>query len=141
MALLNREALLKRQELATKQVFLEGEDYVYVRAMTGYERDLFEQSILKEKVDEKGEFVGYDRVSENFRSKLAVLTICDEKGDLILNPDDYQQFSKSISIINLEKIIAEASELNKITPKDKEELLKKSKADQDGNSNSGSVVS
>jgi len=140
MALLNREALLKRQELATKQVFLEGEDYVYVRAMTGYERDLFEQSILKEKVDEKGEFIGYDRVSENFRSKLAVLTICDEKGDLILNQDDYPQFSKSISIVNLEKIIAEASSLNQITPKDKEELIKKSNAAQDGNSNSGSVV-
>lgn len=139
MGLLSREKLLQRQELPMEKVEFENGDYIFVRAMTGYDRGLFEQSILKEKLDNKGEFVGYDRSSENFRGKLAVLTICDESGNLILEPGDYDDFAKSISIAQLEKIIEVAQRLNVITPKDKEDLTKNSSAGDPGNSSSGSA--
>lgn len=139
MAQLNREALLKKQELKMRKVEFENGDYVFVREMTGYDRDAFENSIRKEKYNEKNEFIGYDQVSENFRSKLAVMTICDEVGELLLRPDDYVLFSKSIRIVELEKIIEAALDLNKISKKDKEELTKNLNAAPVDNSNSGSV--
>lgn len=139
MGLLSREKLLQRQELPMEKVDLGNGDYVFVRAMTGYDRGLFEQSILKEKLDNKGEFVGYDRASENFRGKLAVLTICDESGNLILEPGDYDLFAKSISIVQLEKIIEASQRLNVITPKDKDDLTKNLSAGDPGNSNLGSA--
>lgn len=139
MGLLSREKLLQRQELPMEKVDLGNGDYVFVRAMTGYDRGLFEQSILKEKLDNKGEFVGYDRASENFRGKLAVLTICDESGNLILEPGDYDLFAKSISIVQLEKIIEASQRLNVITPKDKDDLTKNLSAGDPGNSSLGSA--
>lgn len=139
MGLLSREKLLQRQELPMEKVDLGNGDYVFVRAMTGYDRGLFEQSILKEKLDNKGEFVGYDRASENFRGKLAVLTICDASGNLILEPGDYDLFAKSISIVQLEKIIEASQRLNVITPKDKDDLTKNLSAGDPGNSSLGSA--
>jgi hypothetical protein len=139
MGLLSREKLLQRQQLPMEKVEFDNGDYVFVRAMTGYDRGVFEQSILKEKLDAKGEFIGYDRANDNFRGKLAVLTICDENGDLLLEPGDYDLFSKSISIVNLEKIIEMSQRLNVITPKDKEDLTKNLSAGDPGNSNSNSA--
>jgi hypothetical protein len=140
MGQLTREDLLKRQNLKIEKVDLGDEEFVYVREMTGHDRDAFENSIVKQKFDNKGKYVGVEQMNEDFRAKLAVVTICDEKGDLLLEPREYLQFSKSISITKLEKIVKAASELNKITEKDKEDLVKNSEAAQADNSSSDSVV-
>jgi hypothetical protein len=137
--LLDRKSLLKKDVLEIVQVDLGNDEFVCVRSMTGHERDLFEQSLMKEKTDANGNLKGYDRSLEDFRAKLAVLTICDEAGELLLNPDDYTLLSRRMSIIKLEKIITAAQKLNKITEQDKEELVKNSEAAPDGSSNSGSV--
>lgn len=139
MGMLNKEMLLTKQALKIEKVEFESGDFIYVREMTGKDRDNFENSIMKARRDAKGDIKGYDQVLENFRSKLAVVTICDEKGDLMFAPNDANKLSECISISNLEKIVEVASNLNKITPKDKEDLLKNSEAAPDGNSNSGSV--
>jgi hypothetical protein len=139
--LLSREKLLSKCDLTIEKVELGNDEYVYVRSMTGYERDLFERSLTKEKFDSKGKLTGYDQSLENFRSKLAVLTICDEKGDLILAPEDYDALSRSIRIDKLEKIINAAQALNKITDADKDDIVKNSEAAPDGSSNSDSVES
>jgi hypothetical protein len=139
--LLSREKLLSKCDLLIEKVELGNDEFVYVRSMTGHERDLFEQSLVKEKLDKKGNLTGYDRSLEDFRAKLAVLTICDEKGDLILDPKDYDTLSRSIRIDKLEKIVEAAQNLNKITDKDKDDLVKNSEAAPDGNSNSDSAVS
>lgn len=135
--LLDRKALLTKQPLEKVKVDLGNDDFVYVKEMTGHERDLFEQSLSKEVVvDGKTE---YKRALEDFRAKLAVCVICDENGNTILQPNDYVAFSRAIGIKRLEKIIAEAQKLNKISDEDKETLLKNSAPAQDDNSNSGSV--
>ena len=113
-------------------------DIVYVRQMTGRERDQFEASLLKKKTNAKGEST-YEQNTEDFRAKLAVLTLCDEKGNSLLQPGDYSVLSQNMSAKRLEKIIIAAQKLNAITEVDKENLTKNSEADQDDNSSSGSA--
>lgn len=138
MGLLNRNQLLTKETLKIEKVMLNEEDYVFVRQMTGFERDAWEQTMGKfQKVGKKTEYVS---TLENFRSKLAVNTVCDEDGNLILTPADVDDFGKSISAEKLERIIEVAQRLNKISEEDKEELTKNSEADLHANSSSGSAV-
>jgi len=137
MALLDRKMLLTRQKLEIVKVDLTDGDFVYVRQMTGRERDLFEQSLLKETT--KDGKLNYERSLGDFRAKLAVVTICDESGTLLLQPKDYEVLSQSMTAANLERIVNEAQRINKIAEEDKEALIKNSDAVQDGNSNSDSV--
>lgn len=137
--LLDRSKLLAKQELQVKKVDLGNDEYVYVRQMTGRERDKFEQSLITEKKDAKGEFTGYDRNVEDFRAKLSVMTICDEKGELLLQPGDYALLSSNMSAARLEKIVNEAQELNKISEEDKENLVKNLGGDQVASSSSDSA--
>lgn len=129
MALLNREKLLTKEELKREKVDLGGGEYVYVRQMTGRERDAFEQSILK--VEDRADGgIEYKRAFEDFRAKLAVCTICDDKGELLLKSRDAAQLSMSMSAAKLELIVNAAQELNRITQQDKEALIKNSAGDQ-----------
>ena len=137
--LLKRETLLKREELKRVKVDLGNDEYVFVRQMTGRERDHFEQSLLKEVKDSKGTITGFDKSLEDFRAKLAVNTLCDENGNALLLPSDYAVLSQSMSAARLEKIVNEAQKLNAITEEDKEALVKNSEAVQDGNSSLDSV--
>jgi len=138
MALLDRKSLLAKEKLEVVKVEL-GDDFVYVRQMTGRERDNFEQSLLKEVKDSRGQIVSYERSLQDFRAKLAVCTICDDKGTAILQPNDYPMLSQNMSAAKLEKIVQEAQKLNKITEEDKEGIVKNSVAAPGGNSNSASV--
>lgn len=136
--LLDRAKLLAKEELEIVKVDLGKGDYVYVRQMTGRERDRFEQSLIKESKTADG---SYEKSLEDFRAKLAVVTICDDKGNSILRPDDYETLSQNMSAARLEKIITVAQSLNKITEEDKESLLKNSEGDQVASSSSDSVES
>jgi DNA-directed RNA polymerase alpha subunit len=140
MTLMTRDQLLTREELKREKVELGEDKYVFVTEMTGNARDKFENSLLKKIRDPKtGLVASYEQATENFRAKLAVNTICDENGILILKPEDYLKFSESIGAKSLEKIIEKANELNGIGAKDQEEIIKNSVADQVGNSSSDSV--
>jgi hypothetical protein len=138
--ILDRKKLLQKEALPIEKVDLGNGDFIYVKAMTGHERDLFEQSLLKEKVDEKGNLERYDRDNADFRAKLVVITACDESGKLIFEPTDYTELSRNMSIVTLEKIVAASLKLNKITEQDQNDLVKNSKAVPGGNSNLDSVV-
>jgi len=137
--LLSRKRLLEKEELTIVKVEFENGDFVFVRQMTGHERDTFEQSLLKKNRDAKGVITGYEQATEDFRAKLAVVTLCDEKGNLLLQPGDYLLLSKSMSAKKLEKIINEAQKLNAITEEDKENIVKNLEVGQADNSNSDSV--
>jgi hypothetical protein len=140
MGLKTREQLLTREELKREKVDLNETDFVYVTEMTGNARDKFENSLLKKIRDPKtGLVASYEQATDNFRAKLAVNTVCDENGKLILEPGDWLKFSEAIGAKNLEKIIEKANELNGIGAKDQEEIIKNSVADQVGNSNSASA--
>lgn len=122
--LLNKEMLLARDTLKVVKVEFEDGNFVYVRQMTGRERDIFEQSIMRAKKNAKGHVETYETVLEDFRAKLAVVTVCDEKGELLLSPGDVSTLSKNMSAAKLEKIINEAQKINAITEEDKEDLIK-----------------
>lgn len=139
MALLDRNALLAKEKLEIVKVEFENGDFVYVRQMTGHERDAFEQTLLKKVRDKKGLIVSYEQITDDFRAKLAVRTVCDESGNLILTPEDYPALSRNMSAKTLETMINKAQEINKISEEDKENLLKNSDAVPDGNSSSDSV--
>ena len=139
METLSRNSLLQKEELEKVKVDLGKGESVYVRQMTGRERDNFEQSLIKEKKDTKGNVISYDRALGDFRAKLAVVTVCDEEGKALFLPDDYSLLSQNMSAKRLELIVNAAQKLNAISEEDKEVLVKNSVADPEDNSNSGSV--
>jgi len=139
MGLLDKKALLEKEKLQVEKVDLGNDNYVYVRQMTAHDRDVWERSILREKRNSKGQLETYETVLEDFRAKLAVITICDEEGNLILDQKDYPTLSRNISAARLEKIINAAQKLNAISEQDKEDLLKNSVVGQADNSSSDSA--
>jgi uncharacterized Fe-S cluster-containing protein len=135
---LTRQDLLKKQELKIERVVLGEDECVYVRQMTGRERDRFEQSLLKEKQNANGQ-LEFVRSLDDFRAKLAVNTICDADGKNLLNPGDIETLSQNMRAARLELIINKAQELNRISEVDKENMVKNSEAALSGDSTSGSV--
>jgi hypothetical protein len=131
--------LLEKETLKIEKVDLGGGDFVHVRQMTGRERDRFERSLLLEVEDRKGN-VTYKRALEDFRAKLAVNTLCDEKGDNLMEPTDADVLSQHMSAARLERIVDKAQELNKISEEDKEAMVKNSEGGQTDVSNSGSAA-
>jgi len=129
--LLDKSKLLEREKLQVEKVEFENGDFVYVRQMTGHERDVFERSLYVMDGNNKP-----TTKLEDFRAKLAVVTLCDEAGKSLLEPKDFMALSNAMSAAKLEKIVNAAQKLNAITEADKEELVKNSDAVPDGNSNS-----
>lgn len=139
MALLDKKKLLAKEELEIVKVQLNKDDFVFVRQMTGRERDRWEQSLRTKIRNDKGEVTGGEINLDDFRAKLAVNTVCDDKGTLLLEPSDYAALSQNKSAKTLETIINVAQKLNKISEKDKENLVKNSDAAPSGGSISGSA--
>ena len=144
MTLLSRSSLLAKEKIEIVEVDL-GKDEkgdpqsVFVRQMSGRERDVWERSFVKEIKDNKGTVIGHDQAFEDFRAKLAVVTVCNSEGMLILKPSDAPILSQNMSAATLEKIVNAAQRLNAITEEDKEAIVKNSEADQVGNSSSDSA--
>lgn len=83
---------------------------VFVRTMTGSERDRFEAEYRRDEL-------------KDFRAKLAVFTVCDVCGELLFTPADIPALAaKSASA--LQQIFDVALKLNAITKGDVEELEK-----------------
>lgn len=114
MAFLTREDLLKKDNLKIEKVDLGDGDYVYVRQWTGKEKDIFERSLMKPIKDKNGQIIGMEQDLEDFRAKLAVSCLCDEKGNLLLKPEDYKLLSQSMKASRLEKIVEVAQRLNQV---------------------------
>ena len=139
MGFIDRKALLAPEVLKKDKVSLGLDDFVFVRQMTAHEHSRYEQTITREVVDEKTGEISYTRSLDDLRAKLAVHTLCDEKGVLLLKPEDYPALSKSMSATTLDKIATAAQKLNKIGGAEKEELVKNSGAGTAGDSSSVSA--
>jgi hypothetical protein len=133
MGMLTREDLLKKDVLEIKRVDLGEDDFVFVRQMTGRERDKFEQSVF----DQRGDSV--EKNLTDFRAKLLVQTVCDEAGERILHDDDFELLSTNKAAATIEKIVDIARDLNKISGKDEEELVKNLQIDRTKDSGSDSA--
>ena len=134
MKSLNREALLQKEKLEVVKVDLGKDEVVYVKQMTGRERDSFERSLFVFDKDNK-----VTTRMNDFRAKLAVCTLCDENGVALLKFEDYDLLSRNMSAARLEKIVNVAQKLNAITEEDKEALVKNFDVGQADNSNSASA--
>jgi hypothetical protein len=137
--LLTKDLLLQKEKLEIEKVEFDNGDYVYVRQMTGHERDMFEQSMLRKNRDGKGNVLSVETVMDDFRSKLAAITLCDEEGKSLLSANDYAVLSNNMSAKRLEKIINISQKLNAITEEDKEAIVKNSKPGVEDNSSFASV--
>jgi len=134
MKTLDREALLKKEKLEVVKVDLGKDEFVFVKQMTGRERDSFERSLFVFDKDNK-----VTTRMNDFRAKLAVCTLCDENGVALLKFEDYDLLSRNMSAARLEKIVNVAQKLNAITEEDKEALVKNFEVGQADNSNSASA--
>lgn len=92
-----------------------GDAHVYVRAMTGAERDAFEEARLRQKGAE-GSFLG-------FRAHLVVATVCDEGGMLLFSPADVVILGGKSSAA-LDRIVDVAMRVNRIGESEVKELEK-----------------
>ena len=138
MGFLNKEGLLKKQKLKIVRVDLDNGEFVFVKQMNGTARDRFERTLSVEVKNEEGA-TEYQRALGNFRAKLAVCTLSDEKGNLLLKEEDVESLSDNMSAGRLELIVNKAQELNKISDKDKDNLVKNSSAVPSGASISDSA--
>lgn len=81
---LTREQILNMKDLPIEEVQVpEWGDSVFVRGMTGAERDAFELSLVDQKQGGKVNL-------ENIRTKLCARVICDKEGNRIFSDKDIQ---------------------------------------------------
>lgn len=118
-----RDEILARDDLKREEVDTAPEwgHKVWVRVMTGSERDAYDQWCLDNRgADKKQNMVG-------IRAKLAVLTTVDESGARVFRDGDEKELGGKNSAA-LDKIFSKALRINGITKDDVEELTKNSDA-------------
>lgn len=114
--LLGRDAILKAQDLPFEDVNCpEWGGVVRVRALTGAERDAFEQSI----VEQRGRDTRMNLA--NLRAKLVALTVVDENGKRIFSDKDAEALGRK-SAVALSRVFEVAQRLSGMRPEDVEEL-------------------
>lgn len=124
IVILSKEAILSADDLEKELVEVpQWGGTVYVRALTGAERDAFEQSMVEMRTVRQGrkqETVREMRL-QNIRARLCALTICDEEGNRLFTDADVQALGrKSASALN--RVFQVAQRLSGLTDEDVEEL-------------------
>lgn len=127
MSILTRDSILKADDLKKQLVEVpEWGGSVYVRTLTGTERDNFEQSII--------EAPGKMNMA-NLRARLVSKVLVDDKGQrLFTNADAVELGTKSASA--LDRIFTIAQKMNGMSTADVEEMVKNSGAAPSGGSTS-----
>lgn len=118
--MLDKKAILNSDDLPREEVEVERwGGSVWVRTLTGTERDEFEQSCIKSKGSGKGRDVNM----VNIRARLCVLTLCNEKGERLFDARDIDALGKK-SAMCLDLIFSVAQKLNGLGNEDVEDLAK-----------------
>lgn len=118
MTILNREAILKADDLKRETVSVpEWGGDVVLRAMTGAERDAFEQSLFTGDGDAK------KFSSENVRAKLLVRCIVNEKGERVFSDADVSMLGGRSGAV-LDRLYDVAQRLSGIGKRDLEAAVK-----------------
>lgn len=117
--MLTKETILTADDLPRVKVVVPewGGLEVYVRTMTGAERDRWEIETVPARQKAKDH--------TNIRAMIAALTLCDEHGNLLFTQDDVEALGRK-SAAALDRVVEAASKLNRFTDKDVEELEKNS---------------
>ena len=105
---LKRDDILKVQDIKIEKVHVpEWGGDVYVKGMTGAERDGFEASV----VNMRGKGTNVDM--SNIRAKLATQTLCDENGERLFTDIDVKALGKK-SASALQRVFEVAQKLSGI---------------------------
>ncbi len=121
---LSKDQILGADDLPREEVRVpEWGGSVWVRSMTGMERDAFESSMLEEK-DGKSRATNM----RNIRARMAVLCCVDENGDRLFSHSDEKAVGGK-SAAALERIFTVAQRLNGLTNDDVEELAGNSESE------------
>jgi len=127
MPILNRNQILQVDDLKKELINVpEWNGQIYIRTLTGSERDAFEQSIIADK--------GKTNLA-NIRARLCALAICDEKGKRLFEDKDIVTLG-SKSAVALDCVFSAVQKLNGIGEEEIEELAKNSKNTQTDDSTS-----
>jgi Phage tail assembly chaperone len=127
--MLNKDSILAAADLPTEKVPCpEWGGDVYVRTMAGHERDHFEQSVADGKSKSN---------LNNVRARLAVKTVCDDKGNRLFTDDDAEALGKKSGKV-LDRIFDAAQRLNGIGKEAENDIAKNSAAAPSGSSTSSS---
>jgi hypothetical protein len=108
---LSKKAILAANDVKLDKVHVpEWGDDVFIKTLSGTERDAFEDAYSTEKM-------------KNFRSRFLVLTLCDDKGERLFTDEEVDSLgSKSAAVIN--RIFEKAWALNAFRNEDVEALGK-----------------
>lgn len=114
MGNLSRDDILKVKDVKIEKVQAWG-GTVFVRGMTGAERDKFESSIVQQR--------GKEQIInlQNVRARLCVLTLCNEDGERLFQDSEINLLAEK-SAVELQKVFLVAQRLSGITQEDVDEL-------------------
>jgi len=113
---LTRDSILQSNDLKTEQVKIpEWNGSVFVRTMSGWERDEFEASIGDARKNGRLDIRG-------LKARLVTLTAVDESGKLLFAAGDVEALQRK-SAKAIERIFQKAQELNGLGDESVDELL------------------
>ena len=125
VTILTRDAILQAEDLARELVEVpEWGGHLYIRALTGSERDAFESSV----VEQRGRSVKMNM--RNIRAKLVALTAVDEAGKRFFSDADVKLLGGKSAAV-LDRLFEIAQRLSGLRDEDVEELAKNLESDQD----------
>ena len=128
MPLLTKDAILNAQDLQRVEVEVpEWGGTVWIRTLTGNQRDVFEASLMKAN--------GKTQNLTNVRGRFAALVVCDESGTQMFNDAEAMKLGEK-SAAALNRIWDAGTQLNGIGEEAVKELEKNSGATLGGDSNS-----
>lgn len=128
---LSRDQILQANDLPLEEISVpEWGGTVYVRGLTGEERDELESSVVH--IEGKRKRIN----TSNIRAHLASLVICDEAGKKLFTEKDIQALGRKCASA-LQRVFDAAQRLSGLTEEDLEELGKNFVSGQNGASGSG----
>lgn len=108
---LNRDAILQAVDIQPELIDVpEWGGQVYVRGLTGRERDAFELGVTDPKT-------GMPKPGANIRGRLAVLGLCEADGSRLFSDDDLSALAKK-SALALERVVDHVRHLSGMTDED-----------------------
>lgn len=117
MPVLDKAAIMAASDTKLEKVHVpEWGGDVYLKTLSGTERDTFEDAYSQEKM-------------KNFRSRFLALTLCDKSGERLFSDDEVEVVGKkSASVIN--RLFEKAWSFNAFRNEDVEAMGKDSPSDQ-----------
>lgn len=131
MSALNREEILGADDIRVELVPVpEWDGDVWVKGMTGQERDKFEDELIVRRTVGKGrKSMQVSEVSlADIRAKLCSMTICNEHKERLFTEKDVRALSKK-GAAALQRVFEVAQELSGITDDDIDELVEELEGD------------